>query len=315
MPENEKWTAADLPDLAGRVFVVTGGNSGLGLETARELARRGGHVVIACRDTGRGKAAVDDVQKSAPGASLETMALDLADLSSVRAFAEALRGRHSRLHALCNNAGVMALPYRRTANGFEMQLGTNHLGHFALTGLLLDTLLATPGARVVNVSSTMHRFGRIRFDDLQSEQRYWRWAAYSQSKLANLLFSYEMARRAEKAGADLTVAAAHPGYAATNLQTAGAKMDASTWKEWIYELGNKSLAQSSAMGALPTLYAVAAPGVRGGDYFGPDGPGEMWGHPRRVGSSRRSRDLETASRLWEVSEKLTGVRFEALAGA
>jgi len=312
MPKNAKWTAADLPELSGKVFVVTGGNSGLGLETARELARKGGHVVIACRNAAQARAALENIRTSAPRASVESMSLDLADLASVRTFAAALRERHGRLDALCNNAGVMALPYRKTADGFEMQLGTNHLGHFALTGLLLETLLATPGARVVSVSSGAHRIGRIRFDDLQSERRYSKWQAYGQSKLANLLFSYELARRAEKAGVDLTALAAHPGYAATNLQAAGPRMQGSVLGERIVALVNRLLAQPAAMGALPTLYAAAAKDVRSGDYYGAGGPGELWGHPKRVGSSRRSRDLEVAARLWQVSGDLTGVRFKAL---
>ncbi len=312
MPKNAKWTAADLPELSGRVFVVTGGNSGLGLETSRELARKGGHVVIACRNATQARTALENIRTSAPRASVESMSLDLADLASVRAFAAALRERHGRLDALCNNAGVMALPYRRTADGFEMQLGTNHLGHFALTGLLLETLLATPGARVVSVSSGAHRIGRIRFDDLQSERRYSKWQAYGQSKLANLLFTYELARRAEKAGVDLTALAAHPGYAATNLQAAGPRMQGSVLGERFVALGNRLFAQPAAMGALPTLYAAAAEEVRSGEYYGAGGPGELWGHPKRVGSSRRSRDLEVAARLWQVSEDLTGVRFKAL---
>jgi NAD(P)-dependent dehydrogenase (short-subunit alcohol dehydrogenase family) len=314
MPASTNWTAADLPDLTGKVFVVTGGNSGLGLETARELARKGGHVVIACRDTGKAAAALDDLRASAPKVSAEAMRLDLASLASVRAFADAFRGGHTRLDALCNNAGVMALPYRKTADGFEMQLGTNHLGHFALTGCLLDVLRATPGARVVNVSSTMHRIGRMRFDDLQSERSYAKWPAYGQSKLANLLFTYELARRAEKATLNLTSVAAHPGYAATNLQTAGPRMEGAALMERLSLLGNRLFAQTAAMGALPTIYAAAAPGVRGGDYYGPSSVGEMWGSPKQVRSSGRSRDLEAAARLWRVSEELTGVSFPGLAG-
>ncbi len=314
MPESTKWTAANLPDLSGKVFVVTGGNSGIGLEAARELARKGGHVVVAARDTAKAERALEDIRTSVPHASAETLRLDLADLASIRTFASALRARHARLDVLCNNAGVMALPYRKTADGFEMQLGTNHLGHFALTGLLLDLLLATPGARVVTVASGAHRLGRIGFDDLQGERRYSKWRAYGQSKLANLLFSYELARRAEKAGADLTAVAAHPGYAATHLQEAGPRMAGSALGARIFALGNRLLAQPASMGALPTLYAAAAPGVRSGDYYGPGGPGEMAGHPKKVDSSRRSHDHETAERLWRISEELTGVRFRALEG-
>jgi len=230
----------------------------------------------------------------------------------VRGFAEAFRTQQRRLDALCNNAGVMALPYRRTADGFEMQFGTNHLGHFALTGRLLDVLSATPGARVVNVSSTMHRIGWIRFDDLQSERSYGRWRAYGQSKLANLLFAYELARRAQKAGVPLVSVAAYPGYAATNLQTAGPRMEGAAWMERFSLLGNRLFAQSSAMGALPTPYGATAPEVRGGDYFGPSGLGEMGGSPKKVRSSARSHDREAAARLWQVSRELTGVAFPGL---
>jgi len=312
MTQGTHWTAADLPDLSGKVFVVTGGNSGLGLETARELSRKSAHVVIACRDAAKAATALSEIRAGARGASIEAVNLDLASLASVRAFAEAFCANHHRLDALCNNAGVMALPYRKTADGFEMQFGTNHLGHFALTGFLLDVLCATPGARVVNVSSSAHRFGRIRFDDLQSERSYGRWRAYGQSKLANLLFTYELARRVEKAGVALLSVAAHPGYAATNLQTAGPRMEGAAWMERLSLLGNRLFAQSAGMGALPTLYAATAPDVRGGDYFGPDGVGEMWGSPTRVRSSARAQDRESAARLWQVSRDLTGVRFPRL---
>jgi len=312
MPGDATWTAADLPDLSGRVFAVTGGNSGIGLETARELARKDGHVVIGCRDEGRASAALGDIRAAVPNASVESLALDLASLASVRAFADALRARHTRLDALCNNAGVMALPYRKTADGFEMQIGTNHLGHFALTALLLPVLLATPGARVVTVSSNAHRFGRIDFDDLQGERRYAKWRAYAQSKLANLLFTFELARRVERAGADLAAVAAHPGYAATNLPSVASRMAGSRLGELAVAIGNRLLAQPAAMGALPTLYAAAAPGVRNGEYYGPDGLREMRGHPKRVHASRRARDPEAAARLWTISEQLTGARFAAL---
>jgi NAD(P)-dependent dehydrogenase (short-subunit alcohol dehydrogenase family) len=308
----ERWTAEDVPDLTGRLCVVTGGNSGLGLETARGLARRGATVVIACRDPGRARVALDDLRESAPAAEIDAMPLDLASLASIRAFAEAFLARHPRLDVLCNNAGVMALPYRETADGFEMQLGTNHLGHFALTGLLLPALLAAPGARVVNVSSSAHRAGRMRFDDLHGKRGYRKWPAYAQSKLANLLFTHELARRAAARGLDLTVAASHPGYAATNLQAASPRMSGSALGVRIMELGNRLFAQSAAMGALPTLYAATAPDVQSGDYFGPGGFIELWGHPTRVQPIRRARDPEAAERLWRVSEELTGVRFSAL---
>jgi NAD(P)-dependent dehydrogenase (short-subunit alcohol dehydrogenase family) len=306
---SDRWTANDIPDQTGRVAIVTGANSGLGCETATALAAKGAHVVLACRDASRAQGALDAIRKAAPHAAVEVLPLDLASLASIRAFAEAFSARHTRLDLLCNNAGVMAIPRRTTADGFEMQLGTNHLGHFALTGLLLARLLDTPRARVVSVSSSMHRPGRMHFDDLQLERGYAKWKSYQQSKLANLLFAYELDRRLRKAGSSAISVAAHPGYAATNLQTVGAKMEGAKFSERIFELGNRLFAQSAAMGALPTLYAATAPGVQGGDYFGPDRFFENWGHPKKVGSTARSRDTADAERLWDASEQLTGVRF------
>jgi NAD(P)-dependent dehydrogenase (short-subunit alcohol dehydrogenase family) len=299
-----------VPDLGGRTVVVTGGNSGIGFEAARVLADRGARVVLACRDLGKAAAAVDGIRAARPGAAVEARELDLARLDSVRKFAEAWLGGEHPLHVLVNNAGVMALPHRRTTDGFEMQLGTNHLGHFALTGLLLERLLGTPGARVVTVSSSAHRPGRIHFDDLQSERRYRKWAAYAQSKLANLLFAFELDRRLRARGADAISVACHPGYAATNLQAAGPRMQGSGWLEAFFGWSNRLLAQSAAAGALPTLYAATAPEVSGGDFIGPGGFAEMWGPPKRVEPSARARDPEAAARLWEVSERLTGVRFD-----
>jgi NAD(P)-dependent dehydrogenase (short-subunit alcohol dehydrogenase family) len=303
------WSTKDIPDQRGRVAIVTGANSGLGSETAKALAAAGAHVVLACRDASRAKAAHEEILAASASASIEVMPLDLASLASIRAFAAGFDARHPRLDLLVNNAGVMALPRCTTADGFEMQLGTNHLGHFALTGLLLPKLLTTPGSRVVTVSSSMHRPGSMHWDDLQGERSYTRWGAYAQSKLANLLFAYELDRRLRKADARTASVAAHPGYAATNLQTKGAKMDGSRLMERFYELGNVLFSQSAAMGALPTLYAATAPDVQSGDYFGPSSIGEMWGAPKKVGSTAKSRDAADAARLWDVSEQLTGVRF------
>jgi len=314
MPNSKPWTADDLPDLSGKTIVVTGGNSGIGYEAALQFARRHGLVVLACRSLEKASAAAAQIKSAYADAAVEVMELDLSSLASVRAFADAFHKRHQRLNVLCNNAGVMAIPYRRTADGFEMQMGTNHFGHFALTGLLLDLLLATEGARVVTVSSGAHRMGAIRFDDLSWEHGYRKWYAYGQSKLANLLFCSELQRRIDKAHANLISVACHPGYAATNLQAAGPKMSGSSFTESMFEIGNRVFAQSAAMGALPTLYAAASPEMRGDDYIGPNGFAEMWGNPAKAKRSSAARDSAVAKRLWEVSEQLTNVQYTALVG-
>jgi NAD(P)-dependent dehydrogenase (short-subunit alcohol dehydrogenase family) len=300
------WTADDIPDQSGRRAVVTGANSGLGLQIALQLARHGAAVTLAVRDTAKGEEAAERIREGASDATLDVTRLDLADLASVREFAAGWSGG---LDLLVNNAGVMALPRRTTADGFEMQLGTNHLGHFALTGLLLPALLERPGARVVTMSSGAHQMGRIRFDNLQGERHYQRWLAYGQSKLANLLFAFELARRAAVADRDLTSVAAHPGYAATNLQSQGARMEGSRLKAFVAEIGNRVFAQSDAQGALPALYAATMPDVTGGEYFGPDGMGGSRGYPTRAQTTKAARDPDLAARLWNVSEELTGVTY------
>jgi len=309
-----KWTARDIPSQTGRIAVVTGANSGLGLVTARELARAGAHVVMACRNAERGERARQQVLERAPGAAVEVRPLDLASLDSIRTFADRLHAEVPSLDLLVNNAGVMAIPRQQTADGFEMQFGTNHLGHFALTGLLLPSMVGREGSRVVTVSSTAHKPGRIDFDDLMGERSYRKWSAYNQSKLANLLFAYELQRRLDAAGLPTLSVAAHPGYAATNLQQVGPRMEGSRLGALLMSLGNTLLAQSDEMGALPQLYAATAPDVHGGEYFGPDGIAEGRGHPKRVDSTKASKDVEAAARLWSVSEQLTGVRYDALGG-
>jgi NAD(P)-dependent dehydrogenase (short-subunit alcohol dehydrogenase family) len=303
------WNASDIPDQSGRTAVVTGANSGIGLVTAQELARRGARVVLACRSEERGARAQEHIRGAVPGAAVHLELLDLADLSSVRAFAD--RFPYERLDLLINNAGVMALPYGRTADGFETQFGVNHLGHFALTGLLLPKLLDTPGARVVILSSMMHTLANIDMGDLNSEHRYRRWIAYARSKTANLLFVHELARRLRAAGSDVVAAGAHPGYAATNLQTAGVRMEGRRAAERIVRFGNRIVAQSAESGALPTLYAATAPGVRPDSFFGPRFQG--WrGAPvpsRRAGWTR---DDVAGERLWAASEQLTSVTYKAL---
>jgi NAD(P)-dependent dehydrogenase (short-subunit alcohol dehydrogenase family) len=305
----QHWIDRHVPDLAGKRAVITGANSGLGFETARVLAAHGARVTLAVRDVSKGEAAAYSIRTQSPAADLAVASVDLANLSSVRAFAAAFLAAHDRLDMLINNAGVMAIPRRVTADGFEMQLGTNHLGHFALTGLLLPLLLKNPEARIVTVSSGAHVLGRINFDDLQSERTYSPWRAYGQSKLANLLFAYELQRRLAAAGSRVLSMAAHPGYAATNLQAVGPQMDGSKFRERMMAAANRVFAQEAAMGALPTVFAATSPDVAGGDYIGPDGLLGQRGFPRKVHSHARSHDRHAAARLWAHSEQLTGVKY------
>jgi NAD(P)-dependent dehydrogenase (short-subunit alcohol dehydrogenase family) len=306
----DRWTVERIPGQSGRLAVVTGANSGLGLVTARELARAGAQVVLACRNMQKGESALRECEGAVSGAKPSLEELDLASLDSVRAFAERFRARHDGLDLLINNAGVMATPRRRTADGFELQFGTNHLGHFALTGLLIEQMEGREDARVVTLSSWAHHTGRIAFDNLSGDRRYFRWRAYGQSKLANLLFALELDRRLRAAGSTVKSLAAHPGYASTNLQFAGPPL----LDRAVMHVGNRVIAQSDEMGALPTLYAATEPGLDGGTFAGPDGFFEQRGHPKPVSPSSAARDEDVARRLWEVSERLTGVRFE-LAGS
>ena len=296
-----KWTATDIPDQTGRVAVITGANTGLGYETASALADRGTHVVLAVRNLDKGKDAAKLIGRRSPGLSVALQELDLTSLDSIRAAANQLRSDYDRIDLLINNAGVMFTPEATTKDGFELQFGTNHLGHFALTGLLLDRLLAVPGSRVVTVSSTAHLTGRIRFDDLQWQHGYSAVGAYAQSKLANLLFTYELQRRLTDT--HTTAAAAHPGVSKTEL-------DRNT-SAWLRLVTNTSglFAQTAAMGALPTLRAATDPTVLGGQYFGPGGFGQVRGYPTRARSNGRSHDAHVQQRLWAVSEELTGVTY------
>jgi NAD(P)-dependent dehydrogenase (short-subunit alcohol dehydrogenase family) len=293
------WSESDIPDQRGRTAIVTGANSGIGFETARALAAKGARVIVACRSEEKGRDAERRIRARVPEADARFEPLDLGSLASVRAFAEKFAGGEPRLDLLLNNAGVMMTPRGKTADGFETQLGTNHLGHFALTGLLLDRIRRTPGARVVNVSSAMHFVGRIDFDDLNAERSYDPSRAYGQSKLANLLFTRELQRRFEGARVDALAAAAHPGSTRTGLQQHSRLMTTLV----------ALFSQEPPGGALPTLYAATAPDVRGGEYFGPGGLFGMVGPPARARSSPRSKDAAVARRLWEESERLTGVSF------
>jgi NAD(P)-dependent dehydrogenase (short-subunit alcohol dehydrogenase family) len=312
MPAVPRWTADELPDLTDRVIVVTGANGGLGFETCRALVRHGAHVIMACRSADKAAEAVQRLESEPATGRAEPWALDLASLRSIEAFAERFTAQHDELHGLCNNAGVMALPRRVTADGFEMQLGTNHLGHYALTGRLLPLLLAAEGSRVVTVTSLVHRMARVDFDDLQGERHYRRWAAYGQSKLANLLFTYELQRRLGAAKAETIAVACHPGYSSTNLQEQAAAAAGSAIVGRILSAANRVAAQSPEMGALPSLFALAADDVQGGDFIGPGGPMQIWGHPVKVEPAAIAKDPELAGRLWAVSQQLTGVRYDAL---
>ncbi|MEH1940881.1 MAG: SDR family NAD(P)-dependent oxidoreductase [Nostoc sp.] len=299
---NEKWNAENILSQKGRVAIVTGSSSGIGYETARVLANKQASVIIAVRNLDKGNKALTKILQQNQDADVKVMELDLANLASVKNFAENFKKNYLRLDLLINNAGVMIPPYSKTMDGFELQFGTNHLGHFALTGQLLELSIGTEGSRIVNVSSGAHTIGKIDFDDLNWEKRsYAKWKAYGDSKLANLYFTYELDRKLKDNGIDTLVTASHPGWTATELQrTSGG----------IVEYLNGILAQDITMGALPTLRAAIEAGLKGAEYFGPNGFMEMRGYPIKVESNELSKDRAIAKKLWEVSEKLTGVKFE-----
>jgi NAD(P)-dependent dehydrogenase (short-subunit alcohol dehydrogenase family) len=299
MPK-EKWSSNNIPDQKGRVVIVTGSSSGIGYETARVLAEKNAMVIMAVRDLQKGKAAADKILGEHPNADVEVMELDLADLESVREFTAEFKNKFSRLDLLINNAGVMMPPYSKTADGFELQFGTNHLGHFALTGLLFDLIKGTPGSRIVNVSSSGHNYGDLDFDDLNWEKRpYKKMKAYADSKIANLYFTYELQKRVDRNGGNPLVTAAHPGWTATELQRHAG----------FFRFLNHFLSQDVTMGALPTLYAAVGEDVKGSDYHGPSGWREMRGYPKKVASNKLSHNEEIARKLWEISKELTGVKF------
>lgn len=306
--------AFPVPDLRGKTYVITGANSGLGFETARALARQHAHVVLGCRGE-KGEAAKARILAEFPDASLEALELDLASLASIRDFAALIRAREGKLHGLVNNAGVMAIPRQLTADGFERQFGVNHLGHFALTGLLIDRLLATPGSRVVTVSSHAHKIGKLQWDDLDGAKSYHPWAAYGQSKLANLLFCFELARRLSELRQDVRSVACHPGYAATNLQFVAPQETNSKLGHFVMDLGNRIFAQSAETGAHPTLFALLSPDAQAGDYIGPSGFMGRAGSPARQRARQTAYDPAAQQKLWEISIQRTGVDFAVLAAA
>jgi NAD(P)-dependent dehydrogenase (short-subunit alcohol dehydrogenase family) len=305
MSEN-KWTADRIPDQTGRTFIVTGANSGLGLATTRQLARRGAHVIMAVRSAAKGRRAVADLVAAQPDASLELRGLDLADLDSVRAFADRVHADGVQIDVVVNNAGVMMPPRTLSPQGHEIQFAGNHLGHFALTGLLLDILQTGRDPRVVTVSSSLHRRGYLHFEDLTGARQYSRIAFYAQSKFANVLFGLELDRRLRAAGSPVRSLLTHPGYSATNLQTSGP----TGLLNLLGRIGNRFFAQDVEMGALTQLYAATDPDAESGQFIGPDGPSENKGHPTVVRPVASAEDPTTATRLWELSEELTGVRYD-----
>ena len=309
---SEKWNYDNIPDQSGRVVLVTGGNSGLGFHTCRGLAAKGAQVLLACRSTQKGEQAAAAIRQELPQADVTVVELDLADLGSVQACAETVHRGWERLDLLINNAGVMAIPRQETAQGFEMQFGVNHLGHFALSGQLLPLLLKTHASRVVHVSSVAHRFGHLNFDDLHGQQKYSHSRAYSQSKLANLLFALELHRKLARMGTATLSVAAHPGYSATNLQAVGPRARGSALEMQLWRILNVLLAQSAEQGALPQLFAATAAEVNGGDYIGPDGWLSVRGYPQKELAKETAYEEETAQRLWKVSMELSGETYALL---
>jgi NAD(P)-dependent dehydrogenase (short-subunit alcohol dehydrogenase family) len=296
----QQWTIENIPDLTGKVAIVTGANRGIGFALAQALSLKRATVILACRNKDKGEDAAKRIQAEQPDAKDDFIRLDLSDLTTVKTFTEEFKGRYDRLDMLINNAGIMQVPYGKTAEGFELQFCTNHLGHFLLTGFLLDSLMHTPMSRVITMSSGGHRFGKIDFDNLNAEKGYDRGKAYGQSKLANLLFTYELQRKFEDHHVNAIACAAHPGWTATDL--------AEHWP--MVKMLNPLIGQTMIMGALPALYAATAPGVKGGEYFGPNGWLELRGYPAKVKSSPTSYDKNLAARLWTVSEKLTGIKYK-----
>jgi NAD(P)-dependent dehydrogenase (short-subunit alcohol dehydrogenase family) len=307
------WTVDQMPDCTERTVLITGANSGLGFEATKAFAANGATVIMACRSTDRGQQAATEIQNSTSntGATLNVRQCDLASLDSIESFATGIKQNYDGINVLCNNAGVMAIPRQETEDGFEKQLGVNHLGHFALTRHLLNLLLESEDeSRIVTHSSGAHESGEVDFDDLHRQQSYGKWEAYGQSKLANLLFAYELQRRLEAADITDTISVAcHPGYAATNLQYRGPKQEESTLRMAVMKVANAIVGQSAQRGALPLLYASVAPDVQGGDYYGPDGFMNMRGTPEKQSSNEASYDQSVAKRLWQKSEELTGVEY------
>ncbi len=309
MATGSAWGEDDIGDLTGRVALVTGANSGIGFETTRALAEHGAHVVMGCRDEVKARRAYDELDNDLSRSSLEVLTIDLADLGSVRHAAASFLARHARLDLLVNNAGVMGAPHQLTTDGFELHMATNHLGHFALTGLLLERIVTTERSRIVGVSSHVHRIGRLRSDDIAGVRIANPWEAYGTSKLANLLFVAELQRRLAAAALRTIAVAAHPGWTRSNLAGNGADLKGGRVRRKLARAAGSTIGQSTAAGALPVLCAATSSSVHGGQYIGPGGPLQLWGPPRVVTPSRRARDQADAAALWSASEELTGVRY------
>ncbi|MDX1520695.1 MAG: oxidoreductase [Anaerolineae bacterium] len=304
-----QWSINDIPDQSGKTAIVTGANSGLGYETALALALKGARVVMACRNLDKGREALEAIQSQVAAGAVQLMALDLSSLASIEEFAVAYQAEHDRLDILINNAGVMAPPYQTTTDGFELQIGTNHLGHFALTGLLIGLIRQTPGCRIVTVTSMAQDYGTIKFDDINSKKSYSRYGAYCQSKLANVLFAFELQRRLDEAEIEAVSTAAHPGLSYTNLQKNTVKKTKAPLEGLIYGVVMPLLSQSQAQGAWPQLYAATMPQVNGGQHFGPGGLMALWGAPKKLKAAKAAYNEADASRLWDLSEQLTGVHY------
>ncbi|MFH0758247.1 MAG: oxidoreductase [Bacteroidota bacterium] len=304
-----KWTGENIPSQRGKTVVITGANSGLGFQTSLALARKGARVIMACRNMEKGELARQKILDDQPEMIPELWHLDLSSLSSVRSFAEKFLSAQGGPHLLINNAGQMAIPYMKTADGFEMQFGVNHLGHFALTALLWPGMQDIPGARIVSVGSIAYLFGRIRFGDIHWEKRYHKWGAYGMSKLANLLFIKELSRRLDESKSDIRAVAAHPGYADSSLLSNSMLLAGSRWKADAISLVNRLVAQSEMKGALPSLCAATAPGAGQGEFFGPDGFLNLWGWPAPEKPNPSRVNAIVARELWKLSEELTGIKF------
>lgn len=306
---SHNWTRQDIPDLTGKVIVVTGANGGLGYESSLALAAKGATVILAVRTPAKGEKAKADILKVHPAALLDVMMLDVGNLGSVREFAAAFKAKYDRLDILINNAGIMAVPRQETADGFEMQLGVNHLGHFALTGLLIDLIVKTPNARVHNVTSSANFFGTINFDDLMGEKNYTRWGAYGQSKLANVFFTFELQERLTAAGFDTITNTSHPGLVLTNLQTNSVQQSGANFEAFLYRTLGFFITQDVSMGVLPMLYGATAPEAKGGAFYGPRTL-NLRGHPAEKRANKKAYDAAARKRFWDISEALTGVSFD-----